>query len=95
MDDPNETSTKCIKATCDKILNPSALTCSPFCKFDGLNCVKQLKTCEDYTSNCDKMISSNSKPCVTNPTDSNKCMIKLCITAPNNLDKNEDCHLYL
>lgn len=76
MDDTNEASNKCIKATCDKITSPSAVTCLPNCKFDGVNCVGELKTCDNYTSNCDIMISSNDKVCTTNSKDSTKCIVK-------------------
>lgn len=94
MDDPTEASTKCIKATCDKITSPSAITCLPNCKFDGVSCVKELKTCENYTSNCDTMISSNGKVCTTNPADSTKCITKSCTTAPTSTSTNEDCNKY-
>ncbi|CAD8152263.1 unnamed protein product [Paramecium pentaurelia] len=97
MDDSTEGSTKCILATCDKISSPSVLTCpagNSTCKFDGVNCVKDLKTCENYTSNCDNMISSNAKACTTNPTDSSKCITKSCATAPATLSTNEECNKY-
>lgn len=97
MDDATEGSTKCTIATCDKISSPSAITCpagNSTCKFDGLICVKDLKTCENYTSNCDNMISSNAKACTTNPTDSTKCITKSCTTAPASTSTNEDCNKY-
>ncbi|CAK81985.1 unnamed protein product (macronuclear) [Paramecium tetraurelia] len=98
MDDATEGSTKCTVVTCDKIASPSATSCpagNTTCKFDGVACIKELKTCESYTSNCDNIIPKDSTlSCTTSPTDSTKCTTKTCATAPTSLSTDVDCIKY-
>ncbi|CAD8058154.1 unnamed protein product [Paramecium sonneborni] len=97
-DDNAADSTKCIVKTCDQITDPSATSCpagNNSCFFDGVGCIKELKTCESYTSNCDKIISKTKEPCTTNPSDPNKCVKKTCLTAPTSTSSDEQCMIYL